>query len=179
MVNFLDKYTINTKGLNDGAHDFSFSVCDNFFAAYKNEEVSKGDLSVAIVLTKETNTLAMDFNIQGIVKVKCDRCLELFDMKIDVEEKLFYKHGDYSIDAGTDTIIIPFTQDKINIAQHIYDFIILGIPLKRIHPEVNGESTCNKEMLSRIENIEEGKKEDNQDIDPRWNKLKQLMTKNN
>ncbi len=176
MASILEQYTINTKGLNDGQHVFDFFVDDSFFNAFKNEETNAGALNVEVSVNKEVNTLVMEFNIKGNVKVKCDRCLEPIDMPIEAEETLYFRFGGEFHETDADTIFIPFTQEAVNVAQYIYDFIMLAIPMKRIHPFINGESTCNKEMLSRIENID---KERNKKTDPRWDKLNYLLTKEN
>jgi uncharacterized metal-binding protein YceD (DUF177 family) len=56
--------------------------------------------------------------------------------------------------------------------------IVLSVPHKRIHPGVK-DGTLQTEALQKlnelqVKEIKEEKKED--DIDPRWDKLKQLLT---
>ncbi len=174
MGGILDKYTIDVKGLSDGEHTFNFPVEDRFFSIFPNEDTNEGTLEVIITLNKEVNTMVMGFNITGNVKVKCDRCLEYIDLPIETEETLFFRFGEEYIETDTDTICIPFTRDVVNVAQYIYDFIMLAIPLKRVHPDKNGESTCNRDMLNCINNIEQ-----NNHIDPRWDKLNHLLKKQN
>jgi uncharacterized metal-binding protein YceD (DUF177 family) len=57
--------------------------------------------------------------------------------------------------------------------------IVLSVPLKRIHPGVK-DGSLNTEALTKLKELsvkelkKENKKEEN--IDPRWDKLKQLLT---
>jgi uncharacterized metal-binding protein YceD (DUF177 family) len=57
--------------------------------------------------------------------------------------------------------------------------IVLSVPHKRVHPGVK-DGTLQTETLKKLKELqvkkvkEEAKKED--DIDPRWDKLKQLLT---
>ena len=75
-------------------------------------------------------------------------------------------------------LIVPHGEYEINIAQYIYELIVLSMPSKRIHPGVE-DGTLNSEILDKLEELSpkdlEDKKE-NEDIDPRWNTLKKLLT---
>jgi uncharacterized metal-binding protein YceD (DUF177 family) len=53
--------------------------------------------------------------------------------------------------------------------------IVLSIPFRRVHPGVK-DGTLNSEALKKLDElrVEEIKKEE--EIDPRWEKLKQLLT---
>ena len=65
----------------------------------------------------------------------------------------------------------------MNIAQYIYELIVLSVPTKRVHPNVlNG--TMKSEALERLEElrINEEKTVEETSADPRWDKLKDLLT---
>ena len=76
-------------------------------------------------------------------------------------------------------LILPFGEFEIDIAQYIYEMIILSIPLKRIHPGIK-DGSLDTEALTKLKEltIKEQKKENKEEenIDPRWDKLKQLLT---
>ena len=65
---------------------------------------------------------------------------------------------------------------ELDLQQHLYEFIHLALPIKRVHPgDKNGKSTCDPVMLKKLEEliVEEEKEER-----PRWDELKKLMNDN-
>ena len=76
-------------------------------------------------------------------------------------------------------LIIPHGSYEINIAQYIYELIVLSIPQKRIHPGVE-DGTLNSEILRKLEDLSPNAdlkdESSSSDVDPRWNKLKKLLT---
>uniref|UniRef100_UPI0035697027 YceD family protein n=1 Tax=Lutibacter sp. TaxID=1925666 RepID=UPI0035697027 len=77
-------------------------------------------------------------------------------------------------------LIIPYSDHKINVAQYIYEVIVLALPLKRIHPGVN-DGTLHSEVLDKLRELEikEEEIEKDKEIDPRWNKLKNILIDKN
>ena len=56
--------------------------------------------------------------------------------------------------------------------------IVLSIPTKRIHPGIE-DGTLDSEILKRLDDLSPkglGEKTNDEDIDPRWNTLKKLLT---
>ena len=106
--------------------------------------------------------------ISGSLELVCDRCLENYTQVINVRESLVLKPGEDFDDLSDDKVITyPRDMQEIDITQYIYEFIILAMPLKRVHenPEL-----CNQEMLNKIES-----NNNNSDhYDPRWNELNKI-----
>ena len=78
-------------------------------------------------------------------------------------------------------VIIPNEYHEIDISQFIYELIILSVPTKKVHPKVL-DGTMNSEALTKLKELEikENKSSENEDItDPRWDKLKSLITEKN
>jgi uncharacterized metal-binding protein YceD (DUF177 family) len=66
---------------------------------------------------------------------------------------------------------------EVNVAKLIYEFIVVSIPIRHIHPDdEQGNSICNPEMLKKLEQYEAPEAEEK--IDPRWNDLKKLIGNN-
>jgi len=174
MANYLDYYTIPLNGLKEGKHDFTFEVDDKFFEQYEHSEVKRGDLKVFLTLTKRDSAMFLNFVIAGTVNITCDRCLELFDLPIEVNQKVTVKFGESIEDSsyiGEDDQVIARDESHLNIAQFIYEFIELNIPYKRVHADKeNGEQGCEVEYFEQ-----EVIPEENESIDPRWNKLKDIL----
>jgi len=79
---------------------------------------------------------------------------------------------------------LPFGEFEIDIAQYIYEMIVLSIPLRRVHPGIK-DGSLNTEALVKLKELtikeqkkekKEKKEEKEENIDPRWDKLKQLLT---
>jgi uncharacterized metal-binding protein YceD (DUF177 family) len=86
--------------------------------------------------------------------------------------------GDEFNNDNDELLILPHGEHQIDLSQYIYEMIVLSVPHKRIHPGVK-DGTLQTEALQKlnelqVKEIKEEKKED--DIDPRWDKLKQLLT---
>ena len=69
------------------------------------------------------------------------------------------------------SFVVPDSENEIEIAQYIYELILLSFPINFIHPDdEDGFSTCNEEMMQKLESHSEPEV-----IDPRWNELKKLI----
>ena len=78
-------------------------------------------------------------------------------------------------------VIIPNEYHEIDISQFIYELIILSVPTKKVHPKVF-DGTMNSEALTKLKELEikENKSSENEEsTDPRWDKLKSLITEKN
>jgi uncharacterized protein len=167
---------IQTGGLKAGHHTLDFEIDNKFFEEFEESEVKEGTLKVVVELEKRTTHLDMTITISGTVQINCDRCLESYSQPISCENRLLVKYGKSAGDTDPDIISLPVGENELDIKQQLYEFIILALPIKRVHPaDRNGKSTCNPEMLKKLEEliIEEEKEND-----PRWDELKKLMNDN-
>ena len=169
-------YTIPVNGLKNGYHTVEFNIDDEFFDNFEESEVKKGNLTVFIESEKNTSFMDMAITIKGYVEVLCDRCLEPFNQTIYCENDLLLKFGDKGKDDDPDIVTISKEESDFDLSQIFYEYIILALPIKRVHPDdAEGNSTCDPEMLKKLsEHLSYN--EDNID-DPRWDALKKL--KNN
>jgi len=79
-------------------------------------------------------------------------------------------------DANDEILIIPHGEFQINIAQYAYEMLVLSVPQKKTHPGVL-DGTLKSKVLDRLEELQPKEtKEDKEDIDPRWDALKKLLT---
>lgn len=167
------QFIIPFKGLKVGRHSFVYDIDDTFFDDYENSEITKGNIHVEVDLEKRTSMLEFYFNIEGTVMVTCDRCLDEFEMPIAYEANLFVKFGDVTEEQTDEIIVLSHNEFELDIAQDIYEFIHLSLPFKRVHPDdKNGNSTCNKEMLKKLE--EYIVRDQNNTNNSPWNDLKNL-----
>ena len=96
---------------------------------------------------------------------------------IQNEFNLVVNFGQEYNDENIDILIIPHGEYELNIQQYLYELIALAVPTKRIHPGVEN-GTLDSEILKKLEELSPKQAEDkiSEDIDPRWNKLKNLLT---
>ena len=123
-------------GLADGVHDFSFDLKQEFFASLEQPELENGDVEAQVILEKKPGVLSLHFSLNGVVEVICDRCLEPFMMGIDAKQTIFVKMGDTPGEIEDDVIMIHKDDHEIEVGQFMYEFIILALPYKKIHPDI-------------------------------------------
>ena len=178
-MRYLSKYDIAFKGLREGRHQFEFDIDDKFFEKFENSEVVIGDLKAAVELTKQSTLMIIEMAVEGTVELLCDRCLENYNQAVSNESKMYIKFGAEAEELNDDVIVLPLEENQINIAQYLYELIILGLPIKHVHPDdEEGNSACNPEMLDKLNEylVEELDEEENDEpIDERWSELKKLL----
>ena len=171
-------YAVRISGLADGDHDFSFELDQQFFASLEQSEIERGDVEADIVLEKKPSVLSLHFNLRGKVEVTCDRCLEPFMTVIETSQTIYVKMGETPGEIEDDVIMINKDDHEIDVGQFIYEFIILALPYKRIHPDdEQGAPACNPEMIRRLDDHRGNQVQEDQ-TDPRWDALKGIIEKN-
>jgi len=173
-----NKYQIVYQGLSEGKHEFDFDINDSFFENREYSEIKKGELKAKIILNKKSTFLELDVKVDGFIELICDRCLGEYKQKIKFKGNLYVKFSESEGDLDYDVICLSSKDHELDISHYLYESIRLSIPLKRVHPYKMGKSTCDPEMIKNIYNlnIEESTEDE---IDPRWNELKNLMDNNN
>ena len=174
----LKAYDIQFVGLKEGVHDFEFDIDQSFFDIFGYDEFNKADVKAHIDLTKKPTLLELNFNVSGYVNVNCDLTNEPYNQDISNTLDLVVKFGDEYNDENDEILIIPRGEYQINVAQLIYELIVLGVPSKRIHPGVI-DGSLQSDILKKLEELSPKEKKnasENETIDPRWNTLKKLLT---
>jgi len=174
----LKEFTIPFIGLKLGKHHFEYNIRQKFFEYFEYEDFNDANINVAVILEKKTTLLELNFKISGYVNINCDITNEPYNQSINNEFDLVVKFGDEFNDENIDILIIPHAEYEINIQQYIYELIVLAVPLKRIHPGLEDE-TLQSDILEKLEELSpriEEEKAENNDIDPRWDTLKKLLT---
>ena len=172
------EYVIPFVGLKLGKHKFEYQINNAFFEIFDYNEFQNSDIKVNVVLDKQSNLLEISFKHQGTVNVPCDLTSEDFDLPVKGKIKLIVRFGDTYNNDNEELLILPFGEFEIDIAQYIYEMIVLSIPLRRVHPGIK-DGSLNTEALNKLKELtikEQKKEKEEENIDPRWDKLKQLLT---
>ncbi|RTY65567.1 DUF177 domain-containing protein [Flavobacterium sp. GSP27] len=173
------EYLIPFIGLKLGKHHFEYQISNAFFEIFDYDEYQDSKIKVNVVLEKKSTLLELRFNHKGAVNVPCDLTSEDFDLPIEGEMKLIVRFDEVYNNDNDELLILPHGEFEINIAQYIYEMIVLSVPLRRVHPGIQ-DGSLKTEALTKLNELtikeekEENKEEEN--IDPRWDKLKQLLT---
>jgi len=167
----IEEYNINILQLSNQQHHYYYDIDNSFFENFEQDMLEKGDLSADVSLTRTETLIELNFSIKGTVELCCDRSLELFDHSISINKNLILKYSDRNEELTDEIITIRRDTERINIAQYIYDFIMIAIPMKKIHPKFLDEykDTRNEMLLIYSSNNES-------ENDSRWDVLQKLTT---
>jgi uncharacterized protein len=169
-------FAIPISGLKEGRHYYDFEINKEFFDQFEDSDVKEGALRAVIEADKSSSHVGFDIKITGVVRISCDRCLEEFLHPVDCENRLLVRFGKVHDKSDPEIITIPVGENELDLRQYFYEYILLALPIKRVHPDdKSGNSTCDPEMLNKLKEhiITEEKR-----TDPRWDDLKKLMKNN-
>lgn len=164
-------FDIAFKGLSLGSHTFDYELNDAFFELFDYDELSHFDLQAKVTLLKTERMLTLSFQVSGTVQAICDVSAEPFVLPLERSFTLHVKFGPEENKDDDELWILHEDEYKINVAQVLYEEMVLAIPVKRIHPDVEN-GTLENEIMKKLR---EQKTENKKEIDPRWDKLKDLL----
>lgn len=166
----LSEFIIPFKGLSDEVHNFEFDIDRQFFEVIEDTDIRDGEVKVWLVFDKQPRLFTLQFTLQGEVMLACDRCLSDLTLPVDAENTLYIRLGDHAEEESEDVILMPDTEYQIDVSNFIHEFIVLSLPMRKVHGEDDAEgSSCDPDMLSRLNEHPQS-----DDIDPRWEALKKL-----
>ncbi|MGF1638876.1 MAG: DUF177 domain-containing protein [Cyclobacteriaceae bacterium] len=175
----LRAYDIDLQSLKIGEYQYEYQLKNDFFGLFEFSELKEGNFTVQLELKKRETFIELDIRIDGKVKLVCDRSLDIFSHAIRNEEVIILKFGDHNEVISDEIEIIDENTQKINIAGYLYEMISVAIPMKKLHPRYLDEDGLDEEEDEIVYSTEkdskkESEKEDNGDIDPRWQELLKL-----
>ena len=187
-------YKVELKNLSPGVHEYEYFLENKFFVDIDGDEVQKGKVKVNLTVKRTSMVFDMNFQLEGIVYVPCDRCLDDMELPVSTQNKLVVKFGKEYAEESEEIVIIPEEEGEINLAWFIYEFIALAIPMKHIH----APGKCNKTMSSKLKKHTARRADDEDEFDeeaaddivvdddaadmpsdPRWDALKGLVENDN
>lgn len=171
-----DEFKIRIAGVEIGKYSYSM-VCDKeFFEMSEISELQDGLLNLQVEMDKSEKMLDLKFHFAGEVVALCDRCLDPVTLKMDFSEQLIVNlvpavEEDFENDENI--WMVDENIYELDLFHFIYETIRLALPHKIVHPDdENGNSTCNPEVLKRLETMSHSEK--HQEMDERWAALKNL-----
>ena len=174
----LKEFNIQFIGLKLGEHHFEYDIDKKFFDEFEFDEFNDASLKTNLVFNKKTTLLELHFEISGTINVNCDISNEPYNQEISNNFDLVVNFGDEFNNENEDILILPHGEFQINVAQYIYELIVLSVPTRLLHPGII-DGTLNSDILEKLKELSPkglDEKNNNEDVDPRWNTLKKLLT---
>jgi len=162
----LKEFVIPFVGLKEGVHEYSFEIGEKFFESFEYSEIDHGKIHAAVSMDRKERMLIFDFKLKGHLTIPCDRCMEEMEYPLNVDENLIIKFGHEHKEETEEIIIIPETESHVDISGYIYEYIMLALPIKKVHPE--GEEGCDPLVIEKLE------QHSSLEVDPRWEALKEF-----
>jgi len=166
VMNSKKEFEIPFVGLKPGIHVFEYRIEDKFFKDYDEQDFTECDVNVKLTLDKKQGFFQLRFDIDGSVRVVCDKCgntilKNLWD-EFNIIVKMVTDHETMNDqEEDPDIYYISHTESHLNIGDWIFEFVNLSIPLqKRCKDEEFGGDLCNKDVLARLKTMEEEAQKD-------------------
>ena len=167
-----NEFLIPVSGLALGSHSFEYEIDNDFFNGMDYSEVQQGKVSVKLDIDRQETMLTLHFDLQGSVRVPCDRCADEFDQHIESQQDFFLKLGTENAEESDDVAVVSPDLNEYDVRPLVYEYIILAIPMHRVHPE----GQCNPAVIEMLNREEAPAEEDeaSDTVDPRWAALKDI-----
>lgn len=164
----IQNYDVAFSGLKEGKHQFKFEVDKEFFQLFDtDQEFTNPLVQVDVLLDKHSTFLEFEMRASGSIDLVCDVSNEIFPYSIEQLMKFLVKFGEEYDDSNEEVIIIPHHEYAFNIAQYVYEMVMLSVPMKKLSPSYQEDEN---EMGDEQE-------EEIKEVDPRWEVLKRLKEK--
>lgn len=174
----LKRFNIQFVGLKEGTHLFEYEIDNTFFEAFNFDEFQSSSIKIALDFVKKSTLFDLVFTANGSVEIPCDLTSELYHQNVQSVLPLVVNFGPEFNDDNEEILILPHEAYEFNVAQFIYELIVLSVPNKRVHPNVL-DGTMDSIVLSKLKELEIKEEKTDQETDPRWDKLKNLTTEKN
>jgi uncharacterized metal-binding protein YceD (DUF177 family) len=174
-MNPLNEYNIPFVGLGIGKHHFKYELDNKFFSLFNYSDFVDINCSVNLDFNKKSTLFELIFNVTGTATLICDVSNEPFEQQLENTMELIVKFGDNFNNDNDEILILPHEAFQINIAQYLYEAVVLSVPIKKVHPGI-ADGSLKSETLNKLKEYEIHEKKEK---DPRWEALNQLLTQKN
>lgn len=164
--------------LANGEHHFSYEINDTFFEHFGNQEISGANVRFNATITKSDSMLVIDLSGTGTLKSTCDRCLDSLEFAVNPVFRVIAhlnSNEDETVlsdDLNLQLIYLRSSDFQLNLASSIYESFLPCIPMVKTC-EIMEHKQCDDSVTRIIDNNSTNVTT----VDPRWDKLKQLLNK--
>ncbi len=153
-------YDIKLSAMEDGVHRFRYHLNQAFFDRFDYDEFDKADIDVHVVAEKSGHLINFHLHSEGQVELPDDLTGKPYMQSVDGRLSFVVKFGEEYNDDNDELIILPYQTPFYNLAQAIYEMVVLSVPMKHVAPD---------------RELTEPEEEPEKRIDPRWEVLKKLL----
>ncbi|HVG40345.1 MAG TPA: DUF177 domain-containing protein [Chitinophagaceae bacterium] len=179
-MNSRREFEIAFVGLKPGIHEFNYTIDDNFFEEYGEQDFKGCNAHVKLRIDKSSaNFMILRFEVGGVAEVSCDRCsnelpFQLFDeftvtVKLVDEPDLMNEQEE-----DPDVYYLSKGESHLDVKAWIFEFINLSLPMQRTCEFENMDGPhCNPAARAILKSSKENAAQEN----PIWkglNKFKDL-----
>ena len=179
------EFRLPLKTIPEGVQEFEYHLGKQFFVNMESADIHDADLSVKLTVTHKHDIYDLAFHVTGTVTLICDRCLD------DLIQPIDYSETD-------ELLIIPESDNYLNVSYIIYDTASLAIPVKHVHPlgkcnramsallrkhratKVDDEDAeLTDQLIDEMDSMDSAPDDSQEEAptDSRWDALKKLSTK--
>ncbi len=164
------EYEIAFVGLKPGMHVFEYRVEDKFFVPYGEQDFTNCIANIKLSLDKKNGFMQLKFDVDGTVDVICDKCGNTLPMQLWDEFNIIVKIVDEpevmnEQEEDPDVYYISRGESHLHMADWIYEFVNLSIPLQKMCKEEEmGGAKCNIEVLEKLRKMEEQAQKDSNTV---------------
>lgn len=168
------KYTIDLLKVKKGPDDYKYDIDGRFFEKFEESSLHEGKILAQISIERTRNTFDAVIEVEGNVRVECDRCLKSIDFPVKQRLDFIVKLADGENDGDDEIVYVAPQAAVFDATQHIYDAIYVALPIRKTCDEAGIEEGCDKVMLEKLK-ITNTDDDEGENTDPRWEKLKDLL----
>ncbi len=139
-------FNLPLKTLSIGTHEFDYHLDKQFFANMEYADAREADIDVHLTVTLRNDIYVLHFKVTGTLTMLCDRCLDDMVVDVDAQYDINVEYGDDYNDESDDLLIIPVSDNYLNVSYMIYDTVVLALPIKHVHPM----GKCNRQMSALL-----------------------------
>lgn len=170
-------------GLKPGIHEFDYEITDRFFERFQQQDFRNCKARIKLSLDKKTGFMLLKFEIGGSLEVTCDRCNSNLPFELWDEFRVTVKMvedpevmNEQEIDP--DVYYISRGESHIDLANLIYEFINLSIPMQKVcnYEKMDGPH-CNPSAMDVLKKMEPEKEKNEEN--PIWKGLKKFKDLDN
>jgi uncharacterized metal-binding protein YceD (DUF177 family) len=170
----MEQFIIPLSGLKPGIHTYTFHLDNEFFKHIDHSLIESGTLTSKLVLDKRHDMLVLNFETKGTIKVPCDRCTEEFDLKVAGKDQIMVKFSDEELEDEADLLYLPTESTQFDVANLVYEMVIINVPMRKVHPSKKGKPGCDPEIMKFFVEAPEEIEEEETPANPIWDVLKQI-----
>lgn len=160
------EFQIAWLGLKEGLHEFTYTINDKVLddLAYPHPDFDNLNAQINLKFEKHSSFFLLHFDLDGQLDVTCDRCGDPLNLRLWDEFDFVIKLTDSVEEAArqnekeeADVHFIPRSEAILDVSGWIFEFIMLSIPIQRIHADsAQGGPGCNPEAIKLLEQMKAG-----------------------